>query len=239
MLTNQQTSGGQLTPKVWKLSPSDFGFLWDDCKRCFYLKHVKGFQHPKMPFPGVFSKIAGMQKRFFDQKETAELIPNLPKGVFLYGEKFVRSIPIFITGRSTACFISGRFDTVVRFEDDSYGVIDFKTADPKESNTAKYDRQLHAYAYALLHPAEDSLALSPISSLGLLVLDPAEMVLGQRRENYYIKCNPKWIPFDYSEENFLKFVDEVLGVLELQNTPQSSPDCEMCAYRHAGRRNGY
>ena len=24
--------------EIFKLSPSDFGFLYDECKRCFYLK---------------------------------------------------------------------------------------------------------------------------------------------------------------------------------------------------------
>jgi len=33
-----------------KLSPSDFAFLWEQCKRCFYLKVVHGIRQPSMPF---------------------------------------------------------------------------------------------------------------------------------------------------------------------------------------------
>ena len=35
-----------MSNRAWKLSPSDFAFLWQECKRCFYLKNVTGFQRP-------------------------------------------------------------------------------------------------------------------------------------------------------------------------------------------------
>lgn len=30
----------------WKLSPSDFGFLWQECPRYFWLKVREGFRRP-------------------------------------------------------------------------------------------------------------------------------------------------------------------------------------------------
>lgn len=32
-----------------KLSPSDLTFLWDECPRCFYLKHILGIMRPAAP----------------------------------------------------------------------------------------------------------------------------------------------------------------------------------------------
>jgi len=43
--------------KEYKLSPSDFAFLWEECKRCFYLKVVRGFARPRMAFPQIFNAI--------------------------------------------------------------------------------------------------------------------------------------------------------------------------------------
>ena len=36
---------------IFKLSPSDFGFLYDECKRCFYLKVKHGFNRPRRSCP--------------------------------------------------------------------------------------------------------------------------------------------------------------------------------------------
>lgn len=43
-----------ITRHSWKLSPSDFAFLWEECKRCFYLKVVNGIQRPPLIMPKIF-----------------------------------------------------------------------------------------------------------------------------------------------------------------------------------------
>ena len=50
----------------WKLSPSDFVFLYEECKRCFYLKVARDYQRPRGPFPKIFTIIDGLMKDFFD-----------------------------------------------------------------------------------------------------------------------------------------------------------------------------
>jgi len=40
---------------MYKLSPSDFAYLYEDCKLCYWLKVKKGIQPPPGIFPGVFS----------------------------------------------------------------------------------------------------------------------------------------------------------------------------------------
>ena len=42
---------------MYKLSPSDFAYLYQDCKHCYYLKVKKGLDKPKSIMPGVFSAI--------------------------------------------------------------------------------------------------------------------------------------------------------------------------------------
>ena len=51
--------------KNWTLSPSNFAFLWEECKRCFYLKIVSGVRRPGGPMPKIFTIIdAQMKGRF-------------------------------------------------------------------------------------------------------------------------------------------------------------------------------
>jgi hypothetical protein len=158
-----------------KLSPSDLTFLWDECKRCFYLKYVHGITRPAAPFPSIFGTIDRLMKEYYQGRSTADLDPALPAGRVRFGEKWVESVPLTLPPHDLQCYIKGKFDTVVAFDDGSFGVVDFKTAEPKPSHVQFYGRQLHAYTYALEHPAAGKFSLSPISELGLLVVAPHAM----------------------------------------------------------------
>jgi len=37
----------------YRLSPSDFAFLYEGCKRCYYLKVVHGISQPSIPLPAL------------------------------------------------------------------------------------------------------------------------------------------------------------------------------------------
>lgn len=101
----------------YKLSPSDCTFLYEGCKRCYYLKVVHNISQPSVPLPSIFSEIAGLLKNHYDGKHTKELYPGLPSGRVVHGERYVKSEPIQLTGHNATCFISGRFDIAVEFDD--------------------------------------------------------------------------------------------------------------------------
>ena len=111
----------------YKLSPSDLTFMYEGCKRCFYQKVVNNIAQPSIPLPSIFSKIAGLLKDHYDGKPNSELHPDIPPGVVSLGEKYVRSEVIQLPDHNATCYINGRFDIVLSFDDGSYGVIDFKT----------------------------------------------------------------------------------------------------------------
>jgi CRISPR/Cas system-associated exonuclease Cas4 (RecB family) len=213
----------------YKLSPSDLTFGYEGCKRCFYLKVVNGIAQPSTPLPSIFSKIAGLLKNHYTGKHTSELHVALPPGTISYGEKYVRSQIIQSPYHDATCYISGRFDIVVSFEDGSYGVIDFKTGNPSRESADLYSRQLHAYAYALEHPDPRALALSPITKLGLLYFYP-DRVYQQNIERLSYEAEITWIEIEKREEGFLRFIEEVLDVLELPEAPEHSPNCQWCNY---------
>ena len=157
----------------YRLSPSDLTFGYQGCKRCFYLKVVNGIAQPSIPLPSIFTQIAGLLKDHYDGKHTTSLHAALPPGMVILGEKYVKSSVIQLPNHQASCYISGRFDIVLSFDDGTYGVIDFKTGNPSRESANLYRRQLQAYAYALEHPAPRALALSPITKLGLLYFYPS------------------------------------------------------------------
>ncbi len=42
--------------KSYKLSPSDFAYLWNECKHCYYQKVKFGIAQPGI-FPSMFGRI--------------------------------------------------------------------------------------------------------------------------------------------------------------------------------------
>lgn len=220
-----------MTAVSWKLSPSDLTFLWDECPRCFYLKVVHKFGRPYSPFPSIFSKIDLLMKDFYEGQSTQKMDPGLPPGKVLFGEKWVTSAPISIPGHENSVYIRGKFDTVVEFDDGSFGVIDFKTSTPKPHHVEFYGRQLHAYAHALEHPAEGKLQLAPITTLGLLIVEPSLMTAGATAASVNFENELTWLPVEKDDDSFLSFIENVLTVLEQPQPPSAAEKCGWCKYR--------
>lgn len=221
----------------WKLSPSDFAFLWEECKRCFYLKVAKGFDRPSQPFPRIFNVIDGQMKQWFEGKRAETMAPGVPAGVVQFGDGWVQSVPLSFSGHDSTCFIRGIFDTVIALDNGGYAVIDFKTTDVRSDNVAKYSRQLHAYALALEQAAPGETALSPVKSLGLLVFAPN--AFAQDGSSASLQGTLSWKEIPRNDEQFRSFLGEVLSVLEQPAPPDAAPKCALCKYRDAGRRTGW
>jgi hypothetical protein len=221
-----------------KLSPSDLTFLWDGCPRCFYLKVALGINRPPVPFPAIFGNIDLLMKRMFADKTTAEVLPALPPGKVILGGKWVESTPIRLQGSEISCFIRGIFDSVLQFDDGSYGVIDFKTSEPNPKHVEFYGRQLRAYAYALEHPAPGKLALSPVSKLGLLCVSPKDIDRDVQGHIRYIG-EVTWLEVPRDEAGFMAFLAQVMQVLVAPEPPPAAEKCPFCKYRDEARSHGW
>jgi hypothetical protein len=216
---------------IYKLSPSDLTFTWDECKYCFYLKVKHGIVL-RSAFPGMFGKMANLTSEFYQGKTAKEISGDLPAGVVKYREKFVKSVPISLPGAASECYISGRFDAVIEFEDGSYGIVDYKTSDPKEEHAAFYSRQLSAYAYALENPAPHALGLSPISRLGLFILTPHRFERTTENEMIFVN-RTTWVDVPRDDQAFLAMLGEVMAVLDAPSPPSPSEGCGVCNYRRS------
>jgi hypothetical protein len=220
-----------------KLSPSDLTFLWDECPRCFYLKYIHGISRPAAPFPSIFGTIDRLMKAHYAGRPSSDLDPSLPPGIVSVSEQWIESIPVTLPGHSLSCFLRGKFDALIGFDDGSHGVIDFKTSEPKPAHIPFYSRQLHAYAYALEHPAPGKLYLSPISRLGLFVATP-RATLNNTTSEISFQIALTWLEVPFQESGFLSFLDLVLTLLELPEPPPAGEKCTFCQYRQHAREHG-
>jgi hypothetical protein len=220
-----------------KLSPSDLTFLWDECPRCFYLKYLHGITRPAAPFPSIFSAIDRLMKAQFSGHPASDLHPSLPLGIVTVTEQWLESVPLTLPGHRLPFFLRGKLDAIIEFTDGSYGVVDFKTSAPTQAQIPFYSRQLHAYAYALLHPAPKRVTRSPISMLGLYVETPFATLTSTTSEiSFHFRST--WMEVPYLESGFLTFLDQVISLLELPEPPPAGEECAYCQYRQHAREHG-
>jgi len=196
-----------MTP--YKLSPSMLTFFWDECPRCFYLEVVLGIKRPSTAFPKVFSRIDSLMKKLFADKPASVISPELPPGRVSLQGKWVTSQVIQVPGIEATCYLKGAFDSVLSFDDGSYGVIDFKTSQPNKSHINFYGRQLSAYAYALEHAAPKALSLQPVERLGLLYLDPVDIDHSPEHQRIVYGGEVTWTEIPKDEVKFLDFMTSV------------------------------
>jgi hypothetical protein len=222
--------------RVWTLSPSEFGFLWQECRRCYYLKVTQKDTRPGA-FPKIFQAIDAQMRMRFDGKRTEEVLPHLPPGTLDCGDQRVQSLPIRRPNRDSGIQIRGKLDALIRFDDGSIAVVDFKTTSVSGRNVETYTRQLSAYAYALENPAPGYLALRPVRRLGLLIFEPQSFSSQANAASF--SGSLSWAEIPFSHDVFLKFLDEVASVLDLDAPPPTTEGCTWCGYRESARQTGY
>lgn len=237
---------------TFRLAPSDFAFLWDECKRCFYHKVNRQLFRPRAPFPSVFGNIDTAMKRHFRGLRTTDVLPQMRPGTFLCDETdaWVECLPLTPPGCQASVYIRGMVDCLVRFDDGTYGIIDFKTS--QSAKASVYSRQLHAYALALESPSPNSqLMQGTVTGMGLVVFAPQDFhtpldsrgdvsaALSGRLEYVHVKRN---------DEAFLKTLQEMVRVLMLPEAPDPPPpgryggdfsSCPYCQYLHDANKGGF
>ncbi|MCR4305630.1 MAG: PD-(D/E)XK nuclease family protein [Candidatus Daviesbacteria bacterium] len=210
------------TTVLYKLSPSDFAYLWNDCKHCYYQKVKNGISHSGI-FPSMFGRINKLLQDSIMGMNLSDIHPDLPSGIIEIQEGYMKSVTI--TG--TNCFLSGRFDILTKLDDGTYAIIDFKIASPDgEKILKKYSSQLHAYKFALENPLKGEPI--KISKMGVVSIDPEEMKLIDGKVVF--TTTPKWHPVREDMDDFLMLIGEISTVLN-GDLPAVSETCSLCIYR--------
>lgn len=207
----------------YKLSPSDFKYLWEDCKFCYYQKVKLGVPPHSGAFPAIFGRMNNLLQNSIMGLNLQSIHKDLPSGIVEVQEGFLKSTPI---PGSTDCYISGRFDILSKLEDGTYSVIDFKITDPNEDQIRKFSSQLHAYKFALENPvAGDPIK---VSKLGLVSVSPED--IEYRDGKLVFSASPKWHPIEINMEDFYTLIKDISKVLN-GPLPDQSITCTLCLYR--------
>lgn len=210
---------------MYKLSPSDFAYLYEECKLCYCLKVKDGIYQPSMPMPGVFSAINTRVQGSLVGKNLQSLSPDLPEGVVVQQEGWVESVVV----PKTQVFIKGKYDLLVKDSAGNYILVDLKISSPDPGKIDKYKTQLGAYKFALENPAKSEAI--KVTKLGLLIFypDTVEFTGGIAKLSF----PPKWLEIPIDDAGFLEFVKKVDALLS-GPLPEECPDCKWCQYRHVG-----
>ena len=207
---------------LYKLSPSDFAYLWEECKFCYYQKIRNGVSYSGV-FPAMFGRINNLLQNSIMGQNLRDIHPELPSGIISVQEGFMKSKVL----PGTNCFLSGRFDILTVLDDGTHAIIDFKITTPDEEKIQKYKSQLHAYKYALENP-DNGDEPRKISIMGVVSIKPDEMKLIDGK--IVFTTIPTWHHVKYDKESFEKLITEISEVLN-GDLPTSSKTCKLCIYR--------
>lgn len=210
---------------MYKLSPSDFAYLYEECKLCYCLKIKDGIYQPSMPMPGVFSALNTRIQGKLVGESLKTLSPDLPDGQVIKQEGYVDSVPV----EGTDVFIKGKYDLLIKNTDGTHTLVDLKISQPQVDKIEKYKTQLAAYKFALENPKFGEAI--KVSRTGLLIFYPD----GVSFENGVAKIDfpPSWLEVSANEEEFLQFARSVDALLK-GPLPEESINCKWCQYRHLG-----
>jgi hypothetical protein len=229
-----------------KLAPSDLTFLFNDCKRCFYLKVMKNIRRPSTPMAAIFGAIDRAMTGHYHGLPSSEISRDLPAGTIDTVSITVKSCEWILEGHRRPFFITGRTDALIAFDEGGFCVPDFKTSVPKQSNVEFYARQLRAYAFALENPAPGAHFLSPIERLGLVCFEPSFYgpvnndgdgpVNNDGAEGEYsLLGKTTWMEIPRDRDGFMDFMGRVMTILEAEEMPAADSKCEYCRLREAAK----
>ena len=208
---------------MYKLTPSDFAYLYEECKHCFVLKIKSGIKRPAGIMPAVFGAINSRLQGGLIGKELKMLSRDMPEGVVESQEGWLESKPV----PGTKLYLKGKYDLLVRRPDGTYLVIDFKISQPSEEKAAKYKTQLQTYKFALENPASGE--PKQITQMGLVLVYPDKV--RYECDNAVVNFAPTWMEIPQEMESFGEFMHEIDDLLA-GPMPSENPDCLWCAYRH-------
>ena len=166
------------------------------CPRCFWIKLHTSNKLPYQIFPSIFSSIDSYSKKItniFFQKYNK--VPDWLSG---FGE-FIKPVksPHFTKFGITenGVHLRGVTDEILLMKDDSYFIIDYKTAKYTKNQDKlmpMYEVQLNAYAYI-----GERAGFNPVSGIGLVYYEPDTDLKADSIDEYLLedgftmpfKCN--------------------------------------------------
>ena len=138
--------------KVHIINPSELSYI---CNHCAYLKKNYDLENRGISV-GVTQTLDSIEKKFF-LGSTSKISENLPDGEVIDPSNDTFYSKILKDNKGRNFQIKGKGDALIKFNDGTHGIIDYKTSKFKEKNggnyrsdllkkVKEYSHQLHCYA---------------------------------------------------------------------------------------------
>lgn len=217
-----------------KLAPSDFAFLWKECKRCYWLKYAltEPIYRPDRPMAKIFHSIDGGMQNFFRGRVLSEIDPCLPNVKVVGNNLSCVSEAIQFEDLGVQLYVKGKADGIgedLDAEEKSYAILDYKTSKPKQEHLIIYSAQLHSYAFGFSKPSQGANEFKPISRIGLVVYEPKEFEVSGG-VSATLKGEIVWQEIELNKKWFSSMLREVAELLSQPEPPPAGPECDYCRY---------
>ena len=220
-----------------QISAKDLGqvALYDFCPRCFWVKLQLKNKLPFQIFPGIFSSIDSYNKRivhsWFDKHGRPPAWMKKLGDITGYREpphysKFQFLDPL------TGILLTGSPDGVFINRDDSYLIVDYKTAKytgTQDQLYPMYEVQLNAYALI-----GESLNFKPISGLALIYMEPITDSLSaaqdenQREYGFSMGFSANIMEVKFDPSILPPLLSKTKEIYNMGKGPKGRPGCKDC-----------
>ena len=216
------------------IAPSSLDYKITKCPRCFYLDKklkIAVYSYP----PPVFSNFDVVQQNYFKNLNTKELSEKLPSGKIMTKSELPGRVVSkeMQDSKGRKFILGGRPDIVIKFDDESYGIIDFKTTQLSDDKADNYKYQLESYAQIFLNPGATKTAptpkLDPISQIGVLQFFPSE-IYDHEKDNCKLNFKMSYVKLNRDENDFYKRVELYIDIVSKENPPDYSDNCKDCNF---------
>src|SRR6056297_649706 len=229
--------------KNWRLSRSKID-LFLECRRCFYIDNKLGTKRPPgYPF-SLNSAVDYLLKKEFDalrkNGEKHKIIkeygvdaqPAKHPQLDEWRENFKG---VQYKHEPTGVFISGAIDDLWINSDDEYIVVDYKATSKNEEITAldkdwqdSYKRQMEVYQWLLKQNGYK------VSDTGYFVY--CNGVTDKKAFDGKLEFDITLIDYKGSTDWVEPKIKEIYNCLNSKEVPESSEDCDYCAYRREAKK---
>jgi hypothetical protein len=214
--------------KTINISPSDLAFLYLESPWGFYQKYNLGVKRPPLILPKIFTVIDTLMKCKFSDENFKSICPNYPDAVLKDADQWVKSKPIRNPKfPDIEIVLRGKIDGVLKYPDNTYSIIDFKTSDVKSDVAKKYLNQLSCYTYALTYPnSSKDYSLPMNNKAGLFIYEPKNFDVDLEGMGN-LSGSFSWHEYEVDLVKFESFIaDEVIPLLAgSQPEPTDSDPC--------------
>ena len=215
-------------------SPSELDYKPKKCSRCYYILKRYKISPGDRP-PPVFSSFDAVQKPYFKNTNTKSWCNDLPSGTIMDKDELPGKIVSdgLVDNKKRKFKLSGVPDIVVKFTEQGFGIIDFKTTNISSEKAENYRYQLEAYAQIFSNPGSTKTAatpkLDPITHMGILQFFP-EIITTHTDHDCNFKMKTSYSALKRNEKDFYNHITNIIDLLEKPTVPERTLKCNFCDF---------